>query len=189
MSEVMPKLSLSRGGAGEVALAPPGPFHARSFGLYMSDMASMASDWNGSTRTMFWSGHVLNTRLRCSGRRPVPGGVPVEQQGRLPAHVLRLKVGAPIITLRNITKGVSNGTRMVVTRLLRNSIFARVLHGPMKGQEVAITTHNMGAFELQRRQLPIRVAFAMTTGVAPRHRRGQGDAAVDRGQEQQAQGL
>ena len=88
------------------------------------------------------------------------------KDGRLPAHVLRLKVGAPVIALRNITKGVSNGTRMVVTRLLRNSIFARVLHGPTKGQEVAITkvftTHNMGAFELQRRQLPIRVAFAMT---------------------------
>ena len=88
------------------------------------------------------------------------------KDGRLPAHVLGLKVGAPVIALRNITKGVSNGTRMVVTRLLRNSIFARVLHVPMKGQEVAITkvftTHNMGAFELQRRQLPIRVAFAMT---------------------------
>ena len=61
------------------------------------------------------------------------------KDGRLPAHVLRLKVGAPVIALRNITKGVSNGTRMVVTRLLRNSIFARVLHVPMKGQEVAIT--------------------------------------------------
>ena len=92
------------------------------------------------------------------------------KDGRLPAHVLRLRIGAPVIALRNITKGVSNGTRMVVTRLLRNSIFARVLHGPKKGQEVAITkvftTHNMGAFELQRRQLPIRVAFAMTINKA-----------------------
>ena len=92
------------------------------------------------------------------------------KDGRLPAHVLRLKIGAPIIALRNITKGVSNGTRMVVTRLLRNSIFARVLHGPKKGQEVAITkvftTHNMGAFQLERRQLPIRVAFAMTINKA-----------------------
>ncbi len=92
------------------------------------------------------------------------------KDGRLPAHVLKLKIGAPIIALRNITKGVSNGTRMVVTRLLRNSIFARVLHGPKVGQEVAITkvftTHNMGAFQLQRRQLPIRVAFAMTINKA-----------------------
>ena len=40
----------------------------------------------------------------------------------------------------------------------------------MKGQEVAITrvftTHNMGAFELQRRKLPIRVTFAMTISKA-----------------------
>ena len=89
---------------------------------------------------------------------------------RRQASVLRLKVGAPIIALRNITKGVSNGTRMVVTKLLRNSIFARVLHGPKKGQEVAITkvftTQNMGAFQLERRQLPIRVAFAMTINKA-----------------------
>ena len=48
------------------------------------------------------------------------------KDGRLPAHVLRPKVGAPIIALRNITKGVINGTRMVVTKLLRNSIYARV---------------------------------------------------------------
>ena len=92
------------------------------------------------------------------------------KDGRLPAHVLKLKIGAPIIALRNITKGVSNGTRMVVTRLLRNSIFARVLHGPKKDREVAITkvftTHNMGAFQLERRQLPIRVAFAMTINKA-----------------------
>ncbi len=63
-----------------------------------------------------------------------------------------------------------NVTRTVVTRLLRNSIFARVLHGPKKDREVAITkvftTHNMGAFQLERRQLPIRVAFAMTINKA-----------------------
>ena len=63
-----------------------------------------------------------------------------------------------------------NVTRTVVTRLLWNSIFARVLHGPKKGQEVAITevftTHDTGAFQLERRQLPIRVAFARTINKA-----------------------
>jgi len=33
----------------------------------------------------------------------------------LPPHEIRLKVGAPIIAMRNITKGVVNGTRMIVT--------------------------------------------------------------------------
>ncbi len=102
------------------------------------------------------------------------------KDGCLPAHILRRKIGAPIIALRNITESVSNGTRMVVTRLRRNStMFARVLLGPRraaregrpeKGREVAITrvftTHDMGAFELQRRQLPIRVTFAMTISKA-----------------------
>ena len=33
----------------------------------------------------------------------------------LPPHEICLKVGAPIIAMRNITKGVVNGTRMIVT--------------------------------------------------------------------------
>ena len=92
------------------------------------------------------------------------------RESSLPAHVIRLKVGAPIIALRNITKGVSNGTRMVVTKLLRHSIKARVLHGPSEGREILISrvemTQNMGSFELKRCQLPIRVAFAMTINKA-----------------------
>jgi hypothetical protein len=92
------------------------------------------------------------------------------REGSLPAHVIRLKVGAPIIALRNITKGVSNGTRMVVTKLLRHSIKARVLHGPSEGREILISrvemTQNMGSFVLKRCQLPIRVAFAMTINKA-----------------------
>ena len=33
----------------------------------------------------------------------------------LPPHEICLKVGAPIIAMRNIMKGVVNGTRMIVT--------------------------------------------------------------------------
>ena len=92
------------------------------------------------------------------------------KDGSLPAHVIRLRVGAPIIALRNITKGVYNGTRMVVTKLLQYSITARVLHGPRAGQEIPISrvevTQDMGSFELKRCQLPIRVAFAMTINKA-----------------------
>lgn len=38
---------------------------------------------------------------------------------RLPNHKLRLKVGTPIMLLRNFdqSKGLSNGTRLIVTRL------------------------------------------------------------------------
>eukprot|EP00889_Picochlorum_renovo_P007393 jgi/Picre1/34423/NNA_001892.t1 len=92
------------------------------------------------------------------------------KESGLPPHVIRLKVGAPIIALRNITKGVSNGTRLVVTKILNHSIKARVVHGPSTGREVLITrvvmTQTLGSFVLQRTQLPIRVAFAMTINKA-----------------------
>ena len=92
------------------------------------------------------------------------------KESGLPAHVIRLKVGAPIIALRNLTKGVSNGTRIVVTKLLQHSIKARVLHGPSAGKEILISRvqldQAMGSFHLQRCQLPIRVAFAITINKA-----------------------
>ena len=43
----------------------------------------------------------------------------------LPPHVIRLKVGTPIIALRYITEGVCNGTRLIVTKLMKNSIRPR----------------------------------------------------------------
>jgi hypothetical protein len=92
------------------------------------------------------------------------------KESGLPAHMIRLKVGAPVIALRNLTKGVYNGTRMVVTKLLQHSIRARVLHGPSAGKEIPIgrakLDQNMGSFHLQRCQLPIRVAFAITINKA-----------------------
>jgi len=92
------------------------------------------------------------------------------KESSLPAHVLTLKVGAPIIALRNITKGVSNGTRMVVTKIHKLSIRARVLHGASAGREILISrvemTQDMGSFVIKRIQLPIRVAFAITINKA-----------------------
>lgn len=92
------------------------------------------------------------------------------KESGLPAHMIRLKVGVPIIALRNITKGVYNGTRMVVTKLLQHSIRARVLHGPSAGKEIPISRakldQKMDGFHLQRCQLPIRVAFAITINKA-----------------------
>ena len=75
------------------------------------------------------------------------------KESGLPPHVIRLKVGGPIIALRNITKGVSNGTRMVVTKILNHYIKSRVVHGPSTGREVLITrvvmTQSLGSFRLQ----------------------------------------
>ena len=88
----------------------------------------------------------------------------------LPPSRLNLKVGAPIILLRNLypASGECNGTRMVITRLGRRCIEARILGGEFNGQLCLIprikltTTKTNLPYILSRRQYPIRLCFAMT---------------------------
>ena len=90
----------------------------------------------------------------------------------MPAHDLKLKVGMPIILLRNLNSalGLANGTRLTVTAFPTGGrlIQARVLTGTAAGSEVLIPriklnsdTTNMPV-EFSRRQFPVRPAFAMT---------------------------
>lgn len=50
---------------------------------------------------------------------------------RLSNHVLKLKVGVPIMLLRNLDQsvGLCNGTRMIVTKLGKYVIEAKVISG------------------------------------------------------------
>jgi len=87
-------------------------------------------------------------------------------------HQLRLKVGIPIILLRNISpaQGLANGTRLVVTHLSRSIIQARILTGSHVGNVVCLPRVNMDTdpedkrvpIQIRRRQFPVRHAFAMT---------------------------
>jgi len=54
----------------------------------------------------------------------------------LPPLKLSLKVGAPVILLRNLypKEGLYNGTRIVITRLGRRCIETRILSGSFHGQ-------------------------------------------------------
>ena len=54
----------------------------------------------------------------------------------LPPHVLKLKVGCPIILLRNIdpANGLCNGTRLVVHDFQRNTIDAEIMLGQHAGK-------------------------------------------------------
>ena len=49
----------------------------------------------------------------------------------IPNHKLRIKVGTPIILLRNLdqTDGLCNGTRLVVTRLGSSVVEAEIITG------------------------------------------------------------
>ncbi|KAF7841731.1 uncharacterized protein G2W53_004029 [Senna tora] len=54
----------------------------------------------------------------------------------LPYHQLKLKVGAPIMLMRNIDKsmGLCNGTRLIVVRLCKHVIEALILSGKHSGE-------------------------------------------------------
>lgn len=90
----------------------------------------------------------------------------------LPPGELRLKPGCPFILLRNLSpsEGLCNGTRLVVVRMSDRVIEARIIGGDFDGHNafiprIAITPsgqHTEYAFVMQRRQFPVRLAFAMT---------------------------
>ncbi|KAK9705842.1 hypothetical protein RND81_07G086300 [Saponaria officinalis] len=122
--------------------------------LYLSFDEVSKDDTNIGERDLY-STEFLNS-IRCSG---------------LPNHQLRLKVGAMVMLLRNIdqSRGLCNGTRLIVTDLGCRVIRCTVLTGSHKGDKVHIaritlTPSNSNKFPVRfsRRQFPIAVCFAMT---------------------------
>ena len=87
-----------------------------------------------------------------------------------PTHELNLKVGVPIMLLRNLNQsiGLCNGTRLIVTSLGDMVIQATIMSGSFAAHSVLIPrirltlkNHKL-PFVLERRQFPIRVCYAMT---------------------------
>jgi ATP-dependent DNA helicase PIF1 len=92
----------------------------------------------------------------------------------MPPHRLALKVGVPVILLRNLdtSSALCNGTRLIVRRLARRLIVAEIVGGSHAGTVLnilRITTSSKGnhwPFTLLRRQFPVQLAFAMTINKA-----------------------
>jgi hypothetical protein len=90
----------------------------------------------------------------------------------LPIAHLRLKLGCPIILLRNIDtkRGLCNGTRATILRFSHRILEIRLIGGDHDGETALIPRITLSpsltgldyAIKLNRRQFPIQLAFAMT---------------------------
>ncbi|GJV25428.1 DNA helicase [Tanacetum coccineum] len=87
-----------------------------------------------------------------------------------PPHELQLKVGSPIMLLRNVnlSGGLCNGTRMIVISLMSKLIEAQIITGTRVGEKVYIhripLTHKDPtlSFTFKRTQFPVKLCYAMT---------------------------
>ena len=87
----------------------------------------------------------------------------------LPPGILRLRIGAPLLLMRNLDPqhGLCNGTRLTLLRTCRNCLEVRINRGGFDGQcrllyRCALSTSTDISFTLTRTQFPAKLAFAMT---------------------------
>lgn len=98
------------------------------------------------------------------------------QESGLPPGELHVKVGCPLILLRNLApgEGLCNGTRMILLRASARVLQVRIIGGSHDGNiafipRITITPSASQAnfsFSMRRRQFPVRLAFAMSINKA-----------------------
>jgi len=88
----------------------------------------------------------------------------------VPSHTISLRIGTPIMLLRNLnlSAGLCNETRLIVTQLAERVIEAQIITGSFFGNRVFIprivfpVNDAKCPFTIKRRQFPIRPCYAMT---------------------------
>ncbi|GBN03199.1 hypothetical protein AVEN_136525-1, partial [Araneus ventricosus] len=85
----------------------------------------------------------------------------------LPPYELKLKIGCIVMMLRNLapSKGLCNGTRLIITKLQQNIIQAKSIDGTQTfliPRIPLIPSQTNMPFKFKRMQFPIRLAFSMT---------------------------
>jgi len=92
----------------------------------------------------------------------------------MPVHNLELKIGCPLILLRNLNPlaGLCNGTRLKLLDFTPRLLTVEILNGSHKGQRSyiprldLINADNVLPFKMKRRQFPVRLGFALTINKA-----------------------
>lgn len=92
----------------------------------------------------------------------------------LPLSELKMKIGCPLILLRNLdpAKGLCNGTRMLLLQAYQRILEVLIIGGDHHGEKAFIPriilkpSSSQYPFLLKRRQFPVRLSFAMTINKA-----------------------
>ena len=88
----------------------------------------------------------------------------------VPKHKLTLKVGCPLMLLRNMSfkHGLCNGTRLKLLQITPRLLQVQILNGSHEGQiafipRIDLLPSDAGLpFQFRRRQFPVALCFAMT---------------------------
>ena len=90
------------------------------------------------------------------------------QPSGMPPYQLRLKIGLPVMVLRNLAPGIANGTRLIIRKTMERCLETVISTGSRKGEilylpMISLTPSDTGLpFTFTRRQFPIKPAMAMT---------------------------
>lgn len=100
---------------------------------YLSSDSTVLSDENSVVQADWFTPEFLND-MKCSG---------------IPNRRLRLKIGVPVMLLRNIDQanGLCNGTRLLIHELCPNIIGATVIMGKNIGDKIFIPRMNLIPFD------------------------------------------